>query len=462
MKILLINPSQLEVYGGVVSPSYPPLGLGYIGAVLERRGHDVKILDMDADAISKENLKEYLSSFNPSAVGITTTTPTFKNAELVAKTVKEFINIPIILGGIHATIAPEDCISSKYIDFIIRGEGEQTIIELVDALENKKDVLKIDGLTYKNGKKIIHNKDKELIKDLDSLPFPARHLFNQQKYTYPDALHHPAFPIITSRGCSGFCTFCCVQKLFKNVYRFRSAKNVVDEIEFLIKNHKAKEIHIWDDNFILAKKRVFEIKEEMKKRGIKIPISFPNGVRVDQVSYDILKALREMGVYGIAFGVESGNQQILNNVKKGTTIKQIEDAFKLAKSIGFEIWGFFMFGLPGENKETINETIELAKRLDPDIAKFHILKPYPGTEIFYQLMKDGLITNANYSDYGIHTRPVHRLPDLSEDELLDLQKKAYREFYLRPKKVIKQILRLKTLTRINLNIKAAISILRAM
>ena len=460
VKILLINPSQADVYGKAFSPDFPPLGLGYIGAVLEREGHKVHILDFDADRMSNGKIIEFLKKSKPELVGLTATTPTFNHAVSIAKLVKSVDNIPIALGGIHATILPEKCISNEFIDFVIKSEGECTAVELARALGNNRDFSSIDGLFYKNDGKVIQNKDRELIKDLDSLPFPARHLFNQQKYTYPDALYSPAMPIITSRGCPGQCIYCCTKLIFGRIFRFRSAKNIVDEIEFLIEKYGVKEIHIHDDNFTLIKKRVFEFCDEIKKRGIDIAFSLPNGIRVDQVNYEILSSLKKIGLHSTAFGVESGSQKILNNVKKGTKINQIRRAFKLCKKLKIETWAFFMFGLPGDTVKTMRQTIKFAKELDPDVAKFHILKPYPGTEVFDLLSRQGLILESDWSKYGIHTKPVHRLPGLNEDELMLMVKDAYRQFYLNPVKIVKEILRMKSYARAKLNIKAGLSILQ--
>jgi radical SAM superfamily enzyme YgiQ (UPF0313 family) len=167
-----------------------------------------------------------------------------------------------------------------------------------------------------------------------------------------------------------------------------------------------------------------------------------------------------MGVYAIAFGVESGSQRILDNVKKQTTLKRVREAFELSRKVGFEIWAFFILGLPGDDESTILDTISFAKSLDPDIAKFHILKPFPGSTVYEEFFGQNLITDTDYEHYGIHTRPVHRLDSLSEDDLMEWQKKAYRMFYFRPSKIISQITRLKSWNRIKLNVSAGLSILK--
>ena len=462
MKILLVNPSQVEVYGKVGSPDYSPLGLAYIGAVLEKAGHKVRIIDIDTEKISEEQFLKIIKS-HYELIGFTATTPTYKKAVKLCELVKKNTDVVTVLGGIHATIAPDTCTQSEFIDFVVRGEGEVTILDLIYAIQGKKAYAEVKGISFKENGKIMHTSERELIKNIDEIPFPARHLYNQRKYTYPDSLLTPVMPIITSRGCSHNCTFCCTKLIFGSRVRFRSAKNVVDEIEYLVREYGVKEIHFWDDNYTLNKKRVFEIHNELNERNIKLKFAFPNGLRVDQVNEKILKCLKSMGVYSVAFGVESGNQTILNNVKKGISLEQIEKAYSLTKRIGFETWGFFMLGLPGETEKTIKDTINFAKKINPDIAKIHILKPFPGTEVFNQLMTAGMITEFDYSKYGIHTRPVHKLPDLSEDDLLRWLKKAYRMFYLRPFKIISQLLRtLKSWERFKLNIKVGFHVLKSM
>lgn len=244
--------------------------------------------------------------------------------------------------------------------------------------------------------------------------------------------------------------------------RFRTIKNVVDEIENAIKNYGIKEMHIMDDCFTINKKRVFEFRDEIKKRGIKTTFVFSNGIRADQVDEDILKVLKDLGVLSVAFGVESGNQMILDNIKKGLKLDTIRKAFKVSKKYGFTTWGFFMIGLPGENEKTVRDTINFAKELDPDFAKFLILKPFPGTEVFNQLYQEGRIFDFDYDNYGLYTGPVHDLPDLPKEEILGLQKKALREFYLRPSQIFKTILRIHSFTQFKLNIRSGMFIIKSM
>jgi radical SAM superfamily enzyme YgiQ (UPF0313 family) len=459
LKIFLINPSHGEVYGKLTPPDHPHLGLAYIAAVLEAERHAVRIIDIDAEALTYDNLGKIIEIEKPELVGITATTPVFYSALKMAEIVRKNSSAYTVIGGIHATLMPVECAESSFIDFVVVGEGEKTIIELVNSILNKSDFANIKGLTYKKGKEIIQNEAREPIQDLDAIPFPARHLFKNQKYTYPDALRYPASPIITSRGCPGNCTFCTAKFLHGKRFRCRSAENVLDEIELLIKDYGVREIHIWDDNFITNRNRVFAFRDGIIKRNIKVLFSFPNGIRADFINRDILKALKDFGTYSVAIGVESGNQNILDMIQKGIKLEQIENAFELAKEMKLETWGFFLLGLPGEDKNTMKDTIDFAIKLDPDIAKFHVLKPFPKSVVYDQLKAQGLIVDENYIHYGIHTKPVHRLPDVSQEELLEWQQKAYRRFYMRPSKILKEIMRLKSWNRMKLNFVTGTSVL---
>ncbi len=460
MKILLVVPSQSGIYGKIKPPDHPHLGLLYIASVLERDGHEVIMADFDAEFFTEEKFKELLGSESPGLVGITATTPTYANAVKIASLVKMNCSARTVIGGIHPTLMPLEAMEAGVFDFAVKGEGEETISELVKCIETKTEMSSIKGIVHMVDGVPVETPDRPMIDDLDALPFPSRRLLAGRKYRYPDALRTPAFPIITSRGCPGNCSFCTAKFAHGKRFRCRGAINVVDEIEMLVKEHAAAEIHIWDDNFITNPKRVFAVRDEVRRRGIKCLFAFPNGIRADFVRRDILQALKDMGTYSVAIGVESGNQGILDGIQKGITLAQIEDAFRMAKETGFETWGFFLIGLPGEDRRTILQTIDFAIRLDPDIAKFHILKPYPRSEVHEQLKKLGLIIDEDYIHYGIHTGPVHRLPDLSADDLMALQKLAYRRFYMRPGKIIREFARIKTLNRLGLNLSAGISILK--
>jgi len=268
--------------------------------------------------------------------------------------------------------------------------------------------------------------------------------------------------MVTSRGCPGMCTYCNAHSIFKRVFRARSAKNVVDELELLVNSMNIREIHVWDDNFVTDRKRVFEIRDEIKKRNISVKIAFPNGIRADFLDEALMRALKEMGSYSIAIGVESASEEVLKKARKGIKLEKIEEVFRIAKKLKLETWAFFIIGLPGETVETIKKTIAFAKKINPDIAKFHILKPYPGTEVYDTLKSLNFILTEDYDKFGIHTPPVHRLENLSPDDMLLWQKKAYKTFYLRPSKIVNQAFRIKTLNRLKLNFEAGAGLLKTL
>ncbi|MCX6799331.1 MAG: radical SAM protein, partial [Candidatus Diapherotrites archaeon] len=370
-------------------------------------------------------------------------------------------NAAVCMGGIHPTIKPMEGIQHEAVDFVVFGEGEITFMQLASALHaGKRDFSEIDGLVFKHDGKAVKNKPRELIENIDLLPFPARHLFKMDRYTYPDALKSPAISIITSRGCPGQCTYCCTKCIFGLRYRFRSADNVIAEIEQIIKQYGAKEIHIWDDNFTANKKRVLEFCRKIREKGIhkRVQFSVPQGLRVDHVNEEVLRALKSINVYSIGYGIESGNDEILRLCKKNITTAKARETIRLSKKLGFDTWCFFILGLYGDTEETIRQTIDFAKELDPLFAKFLILKPLPGTEVFDQLEAAGLVIERNYDKFGLYAKPIHRLPTVSPERLVQLQNQAFREFYFRPQKILQHLLRLRSWHRFKLNVSAALAI----
>jgi len=462
MTVLLIKPSTKFVYGKLPSAVQVPLGLAYIASVLEKAGYRVRVLDMEVEKVTKSEFADVIKRTKPEVVGVTCTTPTYLTAIEICEAIKEISpEIITIIGGVHATTMPEKALKPTSIDYVVMQEGEITIKDLLTTLEKGNDLSNVQGIAYKKNGRVVLNATRKLIENLDDIPFPAWHLFSL-KYTYPDSLFKKVFPIITSRGCPGNCTFCNTKNNLGRKFRARSALNVVDELEYLVKKYDAKEIHIWDDNFTTKKKRVFEIRDLINSRKLKIKFAFPNGIRADFLNEELLECLKEMGTYSIAIGVESGNQSILDRAKKGIKLEKIEETFRLTRKLKIETWAFFIIGLPGETNETIMNSIEFAKKIDPDIAKFHILKPYPGTQVYKEIEQEGLLLSDDYYQFGIHTPPVHKLPGLAPEDMTRYQKQANRSFFLRPSKIIQQILRLKSINRLKLNLKTGLAFIKTM
>ncbi|MFA6106354.1 MAG: radical SAM protein [Patescibacteria group bacterium] len=457
MKILLVAPSQRQIYGKSFAPPYPPLGLLSVGAILKKSGHKVKFIDIDAERYSNEKFVKYLTDFQPDLVAITCVTPTFNAAAGLAGLVKAKTSAKVMFGGVHPTIAPDDCLKNPNIDFLVVGEGEETVKELALFLESGRvDYEKIKGLWARINGQIIKGEARPLINDLDEMPYPAWELVSDLKnYQTPDALRHPVMSIMTTRGCPFGCTYCCSKQIFGRLYRTRSTASLIKEIRYYIDNFGVKELHIMDDVFTLDKARTLEICRSIQREKFNLTLSFANGIRADSIDDEVLKALKDTGFEDLGFGVETGDEDILKSIKKNLSKDALRRAFRLAKRYGFNTWGFFIIGLPGESAATIKKTIEFAIELDPDFAKFLILKPFPGSEVFNQLNEKGYIKNFNYDNYGVYTPPVHEFPWLSAKSMLNWQRWAYLRFYLRPKKIIRHLMKIKSWDQFKANLAMA-------
>jgi len=462
-KVLMLNPPFLDRFtrasrspaiskGGCV---YYPLWLAYTTGALEKKGHKVILFDAPA---ARKNLNDVLSlvkKFKPELTVIDTSTPSIYSDINVLNEIKEVIPETFsVLVGSHVTAVPEETLrQSNKINAIALSEYDFTIRELAQKIDElselkKSDLSKIKGLSFLDEKgNFIRTEAREHItgKELETeFPFVSevykKHL-NIKDYFYPSVLY-PEVTIITGRGCPYHCTFCFTPQLMQgHVYRTRSAKNVVDEFEWIKKNlPEVKDIMIEDDTFTADRQRIKEIAKEVKERNL--DITFTCNARAD-LSLDVLKALKEAGCREMCVGFESGNQRILNSIKKGTTIEGIRQFMKDTKKAGILVHGCFMLGNYGDTKETIRETIEFAKELDPDTAQFFPIMVYPGTEAFKQFNEAGYLTTTNWKEWlteeGTHNTIVSR-PNLSAAELVELCDQARKEFYLRPKYIFRKII----------------------
>ena len=454
-KSLFIIPSQEKVYGMRMMPAYPPLGVLYVSSVLENIGVEVRILDSDADRLNDKKVLLYIKAFRPNIIGMTATTPVVKEAFRLSAVIKKHFDIPIVLGGIHPTMNPEECIRHSSIDFVIKGEAEDTIRDLVfEMLSGAKNFNRAKGLLYKKNGDFYFTGERNLVENLDSIPFPARHLLkNLSRYKPPDAEHLPVASILTTRGCPGKCTYCCTKDIFKDRYRSRSVENVIEEIDELIGRFKVREIHIADDALNINKRRTLELCEAIKKRNYNTGFEFLNGLRADTIDQDLLDGFKSIGIRNLGFGAESADENILKRVKKDILPPDVENAVRLAKKNGFKTWLFFMIGLPGETISTIRNSIKFAKELNPDFVKFLIFKPFPGSEIYKEIKEGGYIDSFDLDQYGVYTPPVHHLEGLSRTDILDWQKKAFRAFYFRPKKIWEHIIRQKSISQFKLSLR---------
>lgn len=440
-----------------VGSCLPSLGLAYIAAVLEKAGHKVKILDCTAEKVSLDiagvKLEQIKQNIIPDFIGLTATTPIFPNALKVAKICRNlFPKAKIVFGGVHPTVRPDEALSYDFVDYVVRDEGEETMLELVSG----KRPGSILGLSYKHKGKIMHNELRPLIKDINKIPIPAYHLLPMKGY-HPALGSYkrlPAMSIFATRGCPGRCTFC--HRAFRGVVRARSAKNVIKEIKTLQKEYGIKEVAFYDDTFTLFKKVVTEFCDIIKKE--KIDIIWSCFTRVDFVDEEMLRKMHDAGCHLILFGVESADEKILKTIKKGINLEQVKKVVKLAREVGIETRASFMIGNPGETEETIKKTVQFAIELDPDEIQFNITTVYPGTEMFEWAEKNGYLLTKDWSRYN-YSDVVMKLPTISPETLVHYYELAHKKFYLRPKVILRRLLRIRSVAQLKQEIKGALAVL---
>lgn len=432
MKITLVNPPTpcIESFS-VLGITVPPLGLAYLAAVLESEGHTVDVIDASALGMPVPEIKRKIARNQPEIVGVTSTTPTIQEALTILHAVKNVCPDAVtVLGGPHVSFLPVETMERyAQIDVACIGEGELTVLELIGAIERKASLSDVRGIAYRSHGSIRKTQPRSMISDLDSLPFPARHLLPMNRYTILGK-KSTIGNIITSRGCPYSCVFCESSLLFGKRFRARSPKNVVDEMEQVIADYEPKTIEFSDDLFTLNRKRAEAICDEVKRRGLDVPWACSS--RVDTVSRKLLRKMREAGCFLIFYGVESGSQRILDQMKKGISLKQVVDAIKWTNEIGIETLASFIIGFPSETTNDIKKTIAFAKKLDTEYAQFSFATPYPGTELYKIAKKENLLITEEWSEYTAG-KPIIATSDCSKEDLTRILKQAYMSFYLSPK-----------------------------
>jgi anaerobic magnesium-protoporphyrin IX monomethyl ester cyclase len=447
MKFLFLRHPEEWIQPGILGhpPNlisiYPPLGILYIAASLEQNGHNVKIVDLGAESLSKQQLEHKINSAD--AIGLSAYTNNYKNVAETAHEIKSIDpNIPIIIGGPHCTFLKEHSLSDiPDADISVDLEGDLVILDVVKYLLGKKKLLDVPGVSYKNNNnKIKLGKPPKILKDLDKLPFPARHLV--EKYDYGNFAwgYKPRkkfTSMLTSRGCPFRCRFC---SKYGNIregygYRERSAENVVKELQEI--NDTYGSVKIVDDNFLVNRKRAHKILDMLLANGTDIDILIL-GARVDSANLDLYKKMKKANVKFLSFGVESGSQPVLDFYKKKITKKQIENAVKMSRKMNFVTVGSFIFGAPIETKEHIDETINFICSLPFDSVIFRPLKYEVGSDLWAEAVKNGKISK---DEYAVPADIRRGLGNFTIDELNYFVKKATTRFYLRPSFFFSQFLR---------------------
>jgi len=433
-KVALVNPPLLE--GSYRHPIFPPLGLAYLAAVLEQDRHEIKIIDCPIYGMNHEELKAELATFQPDFVGIASMTPTIPSALQSARVAKEACpNSKVIMGGPHATFMDKQILSEeKAVDIVVRGEGEETLLELIQYSLDAKNLCDVKGITFRSEGKIVQTPNRPFIQDLDALPLPAYKYIPIEKYRiYGKRI----LPIMSSRGCPFQCTFCVASQMFGAKFRGRSPKNVVDELEWLRDEHGADGVSFHDDTLTLDRKRIISICDEIIDRKIKLPWGCQT--RVDTVSRDIIAKMKEANCNEVSFGIESGSQKILDAVKKRVSVEQCEKAVKWAKEEGLFVAVSTIINYPGETKESMLQTLDLMRRIKPDDAWLCIATPYPGTELRALVESMGWKMSNDWTLYNT-MHPIFENPLVPTEELSKVRKTFYDSLYS-PQYILRQFVK---------------------
>jgi len=469
MKILLINPPTENTIESCMPKILeedleylPPLGLMSIAGYLQKNTtYDIEILDCQVDRISFEKLEEILKNKKINFIGVTTMTFTLIDVIKTAKIAKKINpNVKIILGGPHVNIYQEETMEIPEIDYLILGEGEETIKQVIENYNNVEQLKNIKGLVFRDQSKIINTGQKLLYENLDFLPFPARKLTPYKKYSSILAKKNLVTTMFTSRGCPYNCLFCDRPHLGKK-FRARSAINVVKEFEEC-KKLGIEEVFIYDDTFTIDQQRVIDI-----CRGIidkKLNIYWDVRARVNTVDYELLKLMKKAGCLRIHYGVEAGTNKILKVLRKGITLEMVEKVFRATKKAGIQTVAYFMIGSPEETLEDIKSTMRFAKKINPDFIHVSITTPFPATDLYYLGLQKGLIKNDYWREFAKNPQndfvPPPWEENFTKDELIELLKGFYRSFYLRPLYLFKKVVQLKSFGELFKKAKGAFRMLR--
>jgi anaerobic magnesium-protoporphyrin IX monomethyl ester cyclase len=450
MKFSFINPGPnpelpIEDVKKMVGAA-PPLGMLYIAAYLKENGVEVSITDEAPQGYSLKDTVDWVKKEDPDLVGFSTLSSSCRKAALIAENVKkENPNVLTVFGNFFATFNAERILTKyPFVDFIVRGEGEHTSLELAKCLEKNGDLKKVLGINFRNGDKIVSTPDRPLIKDVDSLPFPDREML-------PVEYHNTTAGIVvapkkfsgfvSSRGCVFQCRFCGCRRLARNLWRSRSVENIMEELH-LLSSQGYKQFLFVDDNFTLNPKRVIKLCQRLKKE--KVDIEFFAEGRVDNCPRDMLQEMVRADCRMIYFGIENGTQRILDYYDKRTTPKQAEDATRNARKAGIDvIVASFILGAPNETRQEIQHTLTFAQKIHVDIPQFNILATFPGTDIWEELKMQGILDEEKHWETGVMVSEVS--PDaVPRQEIEQMIHDAYQRFFVRPDYIVKELIKIGT------------------
>ena len=434
MKILLIQPNPRSCYA-LPACSSIPLGLLYIAAALRQAGFGLlAVLDARMERLGHKKVSARIRAFAPDIVGITAMSTEAPEAHNLARLAREAAHgCKVVVGGPYAITSPEEVLNDPNIDFAVMGEGEETVCELAAALESGGDLSAIQGLAYKKDGRPVINPRRAMIADLDAMPFPAWDLLDIERYFGLWARHSqnpfPAsdriMPLFTSRGCPYSCIYC--HNIFGKKARLRSVENVMREIELLVEKYKVGELELTDDIFNIDLPRAKKICDEIIRRGIKVKLSFPNGLRVDRMDAELVLKLKAAGTHLLAYAIEAGSPAVQKRIGKNLDLEKAREIIKLTAAQGIFIGGFFMLGFPGETKEEMLATAAFARDLPFHQANFFFVTPKPNTPLYE--MAGGKARGLEKAAHANYFRFSVNLSAVSDEELQEIMDQAGTGFY---------------------------------
>ena len=467
MKVVLINPPEMiageEDGAGFGARSFvkqlrvlPPLGLAYLAAALERAGHDVELIDANALRLDPDETVKMAAASAPDAIGITCVTPLFPVVAYIGRSLKQALpDVPIIVGGPQVTIMPELTMENPAFDYGVEGEAEIALPQILEAISGRVPPVDVGGALYRRDGQVVLGGPAE-VTPIDEIPLPARDRLPNDRYFDMTTESRRVSSIMTARGCPYKCAF-CERYIRGGHYRMRSAESVVDELELLITKYGCTEVVIYDDTFTANKNRAAEICESILRRGLKF--KWDCRTRVDCVSPDLLRLMARAGCSRISFGVESASEDVRETFNKGITIDQVSETFEWTRAAGIRILAYFMLGAPKETRASIGKTLALSLKLNPDFAYYSIVVPYPGTDLYDDALKEGLIGFDYWKKYvrteGALAEPVPMFEhgDVTRKRLLTTLKRSYLRFYLRPTYIARRLTTIRSLSDLLWHIK---------
>ncbi|MCX7767040.1 MAG: B12-binding domain-containing radical SAM protein, partial [Candidatus Sumerlaeia bacterium] len=449
----------------VAGELWPQTGLAYLAATVREARHIPLIIDAMAEELTLKQLIQRVTSWKPEMIVVNTTTPTFNNDIAIITEIKKVIPAKIVLVGTHPSALPRETASISTVDFVLINEAEETIVELADFLSVGKNtdehLQNIRGLAFKDKTgEVVITPPRPFIEPLDKLPFPARDLLPNHRYYMPFFGRLPFATVIPTRGCPWQCIFCRAGTVWGKKIRTRNPSNVADEIQYIIDELRIRHIVFMTDSLTLNKNWLMEFLEIILARNLKF--KWICNSRVDAVDLEMLKLMKRSGCKLISYGVESGSQEILDLAKKHISINDSRRAISMTRAAGILSMAYFIFGLPGENRQTIQQTIDFIKELNPDYINVHIATPFPGTEFYKIAQQNNWLTSLDWSDYEEEGSAVVRTAELTTADLIQAQKRAMREFYLRPRWLLRELFRFRNHTSLSSRLSAAGNVLRTL